>query len=431
VTDLPPRAAPYFDEEYETMPRPQLEALQLERLRETVALAYERSPLVRARWQAARVTPEDVRSVDDFREKVPFIDKESLRRFRDERGDPYGGILCVPPNELTAVMSTSGTTGDPTLVPEQWGGQRRRTILFRDLWGMGVRPGDYFALFLFTFRGPTYAAVQGLGATPVLLDYDVGELERLLDVSHRYRPTGLYNLGGTMIKALAEVAERDDVDMVDAFSSYKGVVSAGEPLGDRARALAAAWEVELFEHSGVGDVTGCFECGQHDGLHFWEDDVLVEGLDIDGDSCELVATALSNRVAPLVRYRSGDLVRVTWDRCACGRTHGRLWPRGRRSDEVEVEGRAVLPIDVWSAVESVEACRLGLFQIVRPRRQVDRLRVRVGHAPVPRRALEALRDDVARAVADAVGIVPQIELVPNETLLRLGPPHKIPRVTRT
>src|SRR5436853_4657057 len=154
MTGLPAADSAYFNAEVETMSRADLEARQLERLLEVIPIAYERAPLIREAWEAARVHPRDIRSLDDFRERVPFIDKDAVRRFRDERGDPYGGLLCVDPAELTAILSTSGTTGDPTLVAETWGKPSGpRAIMFRDFWGMGVRPGDHVSLFLFTFRG--------------------------------------------------------------------------------------------------------------------------------------------------------------------------------------------------------------------------------------------------------------------------------------
>ena len=444
MTNIPPLDSSYWDTEYETMPRDQLRDLQFELLTETIAFAYENSALTRETWDATKLRPGDIRTWDDFAEKVPFLDKDAQRRFRDERNDPYGGVLCRDPAELTAINSTSGTTGDPTLVPELWGGGfvGRPAIMYRDFWGMGVRPGDRFALFLFTFRGPTYGFVQQLGAVPMLFDYDVSEIERLLRASLEYRPTALYNFGGTMINATAEIAERTGIDPRDAFSSYRGIVFAGEPLGGRARSLAGEWGMSLFEHSNVGDVTACFECDAHDGMHFWEDMAYVEGIDplaldhhdaqpIDANRvrCELVATSLSNRVAPLIRFRSDDLVEIDRSPCRCGRTHARIWTIGRKGDEVVVDGISVLPIDVWAAVESVDACRLGLFQIVRPSRRVDTLQLRVGYQATADARLDSLRDEVAAVVHAATGVTPAVELVPNDALLRLGPPHKIPRVT--
>ncbi|GIU87008.1 MAG: phenylacetate--CoA ligase [Acidimicrobiia bacterium] len=433
--NLPPADSPYFSPAEETMPRERIEELQLELLLEMLPHAYEHAPVIRAAWEAAGVTPRDVRTVDDFRERVPFVDKDALRRFRDERGDPFGGLCAVPPAELTAVNSTSGTTGDPTLVPEQWGAGGRPAVITRDFWGMGVRPGDHVALVLFTFRGPVYGLFQGLGTVPVLFDFDPAEMPRLCELSLRYRPRALYNFGSVLVHAVRDACERRGLDPADVFSSYRAVVYAGEPLGPRARALAQEWGVELFEHTGVGDVTAAFECHAHDGLHFWEDTALVECVEPDGRTPvpdgargELVATTLFNRVAPLVRYRSDDIVRVTRAPCRCGRTHARMWPIGRKGDEVVVQGRPVLPVDVWGAVESVDACAMGLFQVIRPGPQADRLRLRVGYAPAWDGRLGTVGDEVRAAVEAATGIVPDVELVPDAALLRLGPPHKIPRV---
>jgi phenylacetate-CoA ligase len=142
----------------------------------------------------------------------------------------------------------------------------------------------------------------------------------------------------------------------------------------------------------------------------------------------MVVTSLRDRVAPLVRFRSDDLVHLSRERCGCGRTHGRIWPLARKSDEVVVDGRSIVPTDVWAAVESVAATSAGFFQMIRPAREVDRLRLRVGfHSPLTEPEA-TVRSAVASAVFAAVGVEPDIELVPNDELLKLGPPQKIPRV---
>ena len=94
-----------------------------------------------------------------------------------------------------------------------------------------------------------------------------------------------------------------------------------------------------------------------------------------------------------------------------------------------VAGRSVLPMDVWEAVERFDETAMGLFQIIRPQAEMDRLRLRVGHDGTAS-DLGELTERLAGAVDEATGAVPEIELVPNEELLRLGPPHKIPRVAK-
>ena len=106
------------------MPRAEIEAKRDEKLLgDLLPWAYERSGLIRETWDAAGVTPSDVQSMEDFAEKVPFIDKDAIRSYRDRHDDPHGGMLCLDPNDPTmkgifsAIFSTSGTTGDPTPAP--------------------------------------------------------------------------------------------------------------------------------------------------------------------------------------------------------------------------------------------------------------------------------------------------------------------------
>jgi phenylacetate-CoA ligase len=426
----------YLEADIETMPRAEIEALEEERLLELVPYAYERSALIRETWSAARVHPRDIRSLDDFRERVPFIDKDAIRAFRDRHGDPYGGLLCVSEDELTAVQSTSGTTGDPTLVPERWESGERPPPLAREFWEMGVRGGDFLTCMLFTFRGPFYVAAHAIGAVPVFLDHTPFEFSRLIELSLELRPTGLYTLSSVLVTLLMHMAPDLGADLREVFSSYRGVVLGGEPLGLRARRQVEAWGIETFEHTSLGDVGAATECREHDGCHFWEDTAFVEHLEpegvhpvADGSRGELVVTALENRVAPLVRYRSDDLVVLTRKPCGCGRTHGRLNTLGRKGDEIVVQGRSILPRDLWPAIEGIEETSMGLFQIIREAREVDRLRLRVGHDGSAA-DVASLGERIAAAVASRVGIDPEVEMIPNDELLKLGPPHKIPRVAR-
>ena len=148
--------------------------------------------------------------------------------------------------------------------------------------------------------------------------------------------------------------------------------------------------------TGVGDVGAATECREHDGCHFWEDTCYLEHLDPDGADRSATASAASwssttliDKIAPLVRYRSDDLVRLTREQCACGRTHGRVWPLGRKGDEVVVDGTSVLPGDLWAAVEGSPRDQ---------RRAVpgDPDRARGRPAATPRR----LRDEGPKGLAD-------------------------------
>jgi phenylacetate-CoA ligase len=227
------------------------------------------------------------------------------------------------------------------------------------------------------------------------------------------------------------------IDMRDVFASYKGVLFAGEPVGPKMRLTFERWGLagKIFNQTSFGDLGHAHDCREHDGCHAWEDIGVAEivdpdsGAEIDGDGRgELVCSSLVNPLDPLLRYRGGDIVDLRRDRCACGRTHARFTPVGRSADEAVIGGRSILPMDVWGAIEDVPETSHGLFQIIRPQRLLDDLKIRVGYAGTPE--LGRLRERVADSVEAAVGIRPLIELVPNDVVMQSGSRHKIPRTVK-
>jgi phenylacetate-CoA ligase len=412
-----------FEPAVETLPRADLVALQEERLRELVPLAYEGAPLIRKTWEEAGIRPQDVRTLADFTERAPFISKDAIRGFRERYGDPFGGIGCAGTDRLTFFGSTGGTTGEVALFPERWERWATMAVLMaRDMWMGGARPGDHVVFPGSTRRGPSYQMFQLCGAIPLLLNGLSSELDRLIEVSRTYRPTMLYALHMPLVIALDQIS--GSVDLHEVFSSYRGVVFAGEPLGRRLRAKVASWGLPLFIHTSAGDVGGSTECGAHDGCHLWEDKVLAEHLVSEGDAPaadgtvgELVTSSLDHGASVLLRFRSEDLVRLTRQPCACGRTHARQWPVGRKGDEVVVDGRSILPIDVWGAIEEVPETERALFQIIRPQRHMDTLRIRVGYDASMTKSVTDVADQLKANIIAAVGVVPRLELVEQEHLL--------------
>jgi phenylacetate-CoA ligase len=428
----------YFDADVETMPRAQIERLQEARILKLVPYAYRRSALVRAVWDEAGVTPADIGSLADFKARVPFIDKETIRRFRDRHGDPFGGLVCARPPHLRGVGFTSGTTGDPTPLPRSEV-HVALASLQRELWHIGVRPGDYFAHVLFTFReGLMSDRFMESGMRPVAVQHTPADMPWLIELSRQCRPRAMFMLSTPLVIALDQYQRRTGDDLREAFSSYRGVVFGGEPMSPSLRAIVDGWGLEVFELSSLGDVCTTMECRAHDGMHTWEDLSLVEHLEpgggrpaADGERGELVVTALLGDVAPLIRFRTDDLVRFTRAPCGCGRTHGRLWPVGRKGDEMLIGGRSVLPVDIFPLMQQFPETHAGLFQLVRARREADTLELRVGYDPAALRCtLAELAGRLGHALGSALGVPVAVALLPDEELLRNGPPNKIARVVK-
>lgn len=109
----------YYDD-FETASRAEIEKLQEQKLLEQLTRVVDRQPLLRDIWQKAGVEPTDIRSLADFKARAPFMDKDMIRAWRDEHGDPFGGILACDVADVNHIGSSSGTTGDPTLFAYRW-----------------------------------------------------------------------------------------------------------------------------------------------------------------------------------------------------------------------------------------------------------------------------------------------------------------------
>lgn len=424
----------YFDP-IETAPRSEIERVQEQRLFEQIRHVYERSPLVRREWDKVGLKPSDIRSVGDFKSLAPFIEKATIQNFRAETGDPMGGVLAGDPSEVALYGTSSGTTGDPTMFAESWTARGEMIFTPRDIWETGLRPGDYLIDVQMVIRSIGRLYFQDLGATPIFFHHDASDVPRLIEACVKYRPSWMFHISSPLIYALERLEAETKIDLRDVFSSFKGVIYGGEPMGRHNKDLMQRWGVPVFEFTSLGDCGTAWECQARDGFHAWEDLVVFEVIDPEtgapvpsGGRGEMVCTALVDKVDPLIRFRSGDLVRWTNEKCACGRTHARYWPLGRAGDELLVNGRSVMPTDIWTAVESVPETASGLFQIIRPQREVSELKLRVGYDGKPD------MDDLKRRLADAVekntGLRPTVELMPNTEIVKFGPPHKIPRTAK-
>lgn len=406
-------------------------------IRQAAEYAYRMAPVVRDAWNRAGVTPSDFTSSEEFSQAVPLIDKDSIRYFRDKHSDPLGGLGSSIPGMTVSIGTTSGTTGDPTPVPN-WICTGSEQGYARDGWQIGARPGDYITHMLFTFRGGHRRRYNAqFGFPEIFFTMSPGDIALAVDASLQFRPTLWHMCSTPVLLMLESLFERSDHDPVDVFSSYKGAIFGGEPLSGRLKALTKSWGFEMFETTSLGEVLGATECQAHDGFHAYEDMAFIETIDpvsrtplADGEIGELVVTSLDDRLTPLIRYATGDLVTIDRSLCACGRNHARFKILGRASDQTIINGRSVLPRDLMEILADHSETRAALFQIVRTEREMDKLILRIGYDP------NRLQDDLFKlegrlcaTLTECLDLPVQIELVCEAELLKLGPPHKIPRVT--
>ncbi|GAB4303126.1 MAG: phenylacetate--CoA ligase [Roseovarius sp.] len=345
-----------YDREFETMPRADLRALQLERLRWTLRHACDRSPFYASAFAQAGVTPDDLKTLDDLR-RFPFTVKTDLR-------DNYPfGMFAVPRADLRRLHASSGTTGKPTVVGYTAGDiDRWSDLMARSMAAAGARPGDVvhnaYGYGLFTGGLGAHYGAERLGC--VVVPVSGGGTERQIMLLQDFAPRVLCATPSYALN-LAEAATQMGVDPA-SLALRRGIFGA-EPWSEAMRAeLDRAFGIRAVDIYGLSEIMGpgvACECDHaRDGLHGWEDHFLFEIIDPQsgeplpmGESGELVITTLTKEALPMVRYRTRDITRLTDEPCACGRTHLRICRiTGRDDDMMIIRGVNVYPSQVEAAL---------------------------------------------------------------------------------
>jgi phenylacetate-CoA ligase len=354
--------ARYFDERIETMPPAWTRRLEEERLAEQVSRCYDRSPFYRRKLEEAGVRPEHVERLEDLA-ALPFTTKEELRASQAET-PPYGDYVCVDGIEIVRMHLSSGTTGKPLVMPyTERDVATSAEVGARAFWAAGVRPDDTLIHCLsysfYTGGISDHAALEATGAA--MIPVGLGQSARVLELWRDLRPTALFSTI-TYPVHLAETAAERGLDP-RALGLAKLVVT-GEPGGQIAatrRRLEELWGAEVGDTYGLSEVWGTLagECEEREGLHFsGQDATLVELIEPEsgeevpveeGARGELVFTHLYREAAPLIRFRSRDVVESLGIDCPCGRTGFRFRVVGRSDDMFRVRGINVFP----SAVEEL------------------------------------------------------------------------------
>ncbi len=404
-----------FDRRAETLSRDALAALQLERLRATIARAYDHVPHYRHRLDAVGVTSGDIERLDDL-ERLPFTTKDDLRAHY-----PFG-LFAVPRERVARLHASSGTTGKPTVV-----GYTTRDLalwselMARSLAAAGARPGDIvhnaYGYGLFTGGLGAHYGAERLGCTVVPMSG--GNTERQIVLLQDFAAAVLCATPSYALN-IAEVAERDGVDL--RGGALRIGVFGAEPWSEAMRAeLEARLGITAVDLYGLSEILGpgvaseCLEARA--GLHGWEDHFLFETIDPEsgktvpqGASGELVITTLSKEALPLLRYRTRDITRLDTRRCICGRSHLRIMRvTGRNDDMLIIRGVNVYP----SQLEEVLIGFPGLaphYQLVIERKgALDHLTIEVemmadATGEARRNLAEAVRHHVKSLVGVTCGI---------------------------
>jgi phenylacetate-CoA ligase len=358
-----------LDPNVETMSRDALTALQTNRLKQTLQLAYANVPHYRAKFDSVGVQPGDFRTLADLA-RFPFTLKTDLR-------DNYPfNLFAVPREQLRRLHASSGTTGKPTVVGYTQGDiERWSDLVARSMACAGALPGDIvhnaYGYGLFTGGLGAHYGAERLGCTVV--PASGGGTERQVALIQDF---GASVLCATPSYALniAEVAADMGVDLRN--TPLRLGLFGAEPWSDAMRQdIEKRLGIKAIDIYGLSEIMGpgvACEChAVQNGLHGWEDHFLFEIIDPHtlqplptGAAGELVITTLTKEALPMIRYRTRDITRLSDEPCACGRTHVRIMRvTGRDDDMLIIRGVNVYP----SQVEAVLVGFAGLaphYQIV-------------------------------------------------------------------
>lgn len=411
----------YWQEELETMPRKQLEELQVKKLQESLTRAAK-SPFYSQKLKEANITPETITSVRDIA-KLPFTTKDDLRN-----NYPFG-LLTESKDEIVRMHCTSGTTGNPAAVLydrhdlDSWA-----NLIARSLFATGARPNDVFQNMsgygLFTGGLGFQYGAEKLGC--MTIPAAAGNSKRQIKLMMDFGTTCAHSVPSYLGRLHAVFAENGLDPIKD--TQLKRLFIGAEPHSEETRLrIQEMFGCKAFNSFGMTEMNGpgvAFECEYQCNMHVWEDCYLIEIVDPetlqplpDGEMGEMVLTTLDRHAMPIIRYRTRDITRIIPEPCACGRTHRRIARiTGRSDDMFIIKGCNVFPIQIERVLMKIPQVGNDYLITLDSNETGDVMLVQAELAadfPMPDdyRLLDALRKRIARDICDEILVTPNIQLV--------------------
>ncbi len=369
----------------ETLPRQEMEELQFTRLKETLGRIYDKVPAYRKKMNAAGIKCEDIKSLDDL-SKLPFTVKQDMR-------DNYPfGMFTVAKKELVRIHASSGTTGKPTVV-----GYTRKDM---DMWTecvsriacMGGASSDdvaqiSFGYGMFTGALGLHYGLENIGASVVPASSGNTQKQILF----------MQDFGATLLVAtpsyalhIAEIARDLGLDPSKDLNIKIGLFGGEgmtEPMREEMYKLWGS-DMKATQNYGMSELVGpgvSGECLELCGMHINEDHFIPEIINPDtgevlppGELGELVVTCITKEALPLIRYRTGDISRLFYEPCKCGRTTVRMENiSGRSDDMLVIRGVNVFPSQIEEVLLNVEEIGAHYEILVERRNYLDTMEIKV------------------------------------------------------
>lgn len=414
----------YWQKDIETMSREKLNELQLERLKQTIKQA-EHSPFYNRVFKENGITADGIKSLNDLK-KIPFTTKDDLRA-----NYPFG-MAAIPIKDCVRIHSSSGTTGNPTVVLhsakdlDRWANQVARCMYM-----VGLRDTDVFqntsGYGMFTGGLGFQYGAERLGALTV--PAAAGNSKRQIKFITDFGTTCLHIIPSYATR-LAEVMHELGIDPRKDTKLHTVCIGAEPHSEEQRKRIEELLGVKAYNCFGMSEMNGpgvAFECPEQNGLHIWEDYTIVEIVDPvtlepvpDGEVGELVLTTINREAMPLLRYRTRDLTRIIPGECPCGRTHRRLARfQGRSDDMIILKGVNIFPIQIEKILMQFKELGSNYLISIETVNNNDEMLIEVELSDLftdDYGVLQRLTKEVTRQLKDELLLTPRLRLVAKGTL---------------
>ncbi len=417
----------FFQKDAETMPRAKIREVQLERLRYTVRYCYENVPFYKKKLDDAGVTPDSIKTLDDIR-RIPPTTKADLR-------DNYPfGLFAVPMKNIVRIHASSGTTGKPTVVGytahdlDMWSDCMARLCA-----AAGATADDIvqisFGYGMFTGALGLHYGLEKLGCAVV--PNSSGNTEKALMYMRDFKTTALVATPSYALY-MAETAKKLEYPMSD-YHLRLGLFGSEGCTPEMRTQIETAWGLFATDNYGMSELMGpgvSGECEERCGLHINEDYFLAEIVDPntlevlgEGETGEVLITTLTKEGIPLLRYRTRDISRITYEPCKCGRTFARMDKiKGRSDDMLKIRGVNVFPSQIESVLVGMQDVSPHYQLIVRREGFADTLEIRVELSDISLLEsygkIEELQNRIRHNMHTVLGIQCKVSIVEPNTIER-------------
>ncbi|HBD95276.1 MAG: phenylacetate--CoA ligase [Spirochaetes bacterium GWF1_31_7] len=412
----------YWEKDIETLGRDSLNKLIIDRFNHALERA-SKSLFYTKRLNEVAIKPGNIKNFKDI-SNIPFTTKQDLRD-----NFPYG-LLTMPLDNVIRMHSSSGTTGNPTVIfhnqndINQWS-----NLLARSLYMAGVRKSDIFQNImgygLFTGGLGFHYGAEKLGS--LVIPIATGNSDRQLWFMKEFKTTVVHFLPSYALRLHMHF---NDQNIKPEDLHLKIACIGAEPHTEETRKkIEELYKIMAYNSYGLSEMNGpgvAFECEYQNGMHLWEDNYYMEIINPDtgevlpdGEEGELVLTTLMREAMPILRYRTRDLTRIISEPCKCGRTHRRIDRiKGRTDDMLIINGVNIFPMQIEKKLMSISEVGHNYLIEIRKDNFLDKISitVEISNEHFKPNENQSLHHKITELLKNEIGVNPIVNLVASGSL---------------